>query len=280
MLHSVTVMNRHGMAIKGTVYQIELHEGDDELIDDEIKPVFEKLPDGLETMEEQRKAWLPECWIEAEEKTCYAACKAIDDVFTAFKNASNPDDVTELLQYPYTNTITINHQGANDALEAFRKVIDALYEQTDKVIVSGRDPSIRLIERIIDRYKENYDEFGGDNSPRNNAIMRAVFGYSQRPGPINFMQAFARGITLVKNKEKLIRSFEYRYWKNHFILPLDSDPHFRLGYEYFAAGVPGLLERRDECVGAYKTFCQSKTAAIQKPVLCTTQPKTMNPSNL
>src|SRR5437016_2821127 len=59
-LHPVTVKNRHGMAIKGTVYQIALHEGDNELIDDVIKPTFERLHRGLETMEGQRQEWLPE----------------------------------------------------------------------------------------------------------------------------------------------------------------------------------------------------------------------------
>lgn len=240
LLHPMTVKNRHGQMIQGTVYQIALHEGDNELIDDVIRPAFERLHHGLETMEAQRKAWLPEGWIKAEEETCASACEAIDNVFSAFKDASNPNDVTELQQRPYT--ITINNKGAKETLEAFREAIDALYKPTNKVIKSGRDPSIRLLERVINRYEENYDALGGYDTPRNNALLRAVFGYCQRPAPINFMQAFAQGVYyIVEDKKKLNRSFEYRNWSGHFILPLDSDSLSRLGYEYFAFGCAASL---------------------------------------
>src|SRR3990167_10322736 len=46
LLHKVTVKNRHGMPIKGTIYQIALHEGDDELISDAIIPAFMGLHHG------------------------------------------------------------------------------------------------------------------------------------------------------------------------------------------------------------------------------------------
>src|SRR3990167_6503225 len=232
LLHKVTVKNRHNMPIKGTVYQIALHEGDDELISDVIKRAFMKLDHGLEAMETQRQAWLPEGWMEAEERACVRALIAIDHVFTAFKNASNPNDVTELQQRPFT--ITINHQGAKETLEAFRKAIDLLYKPTDKVIESGRDPIIRLLERVTNRYGENYEALGEYNTPRNNVLMRAVFGYCQRFAPINFMQAFAQVIfDILENNKKLTRSFEYSNWKNNFILPFDSNLQFRLGYEFF-----------------------------------------------
>lgn len=256
--HPVMVKNRHGTEIKGTVYQVTLHEDDNELIDDVIEPAFKKLDRGLETMEAQRKAWLSEGWMEAEEKACANALTAIDNVFTALKNAG-PNDVTELQQYPYT--ITINNQEVNKALDACRKAIDALYKPTGKVIESGRDPTVRLIERFIDRYEENYVALGGDNAPRNNALMRAVFGYGQRHAPINFMQAFAMGIYyLIKNKEKLIRSFEYRNWREHFILPLDSDPHFRLGYEHFA-GRLGWASAASRVVGCLQDFLSIKNSS-------------------
>ena len=274
LLHKVTVKNRHGMVIKGTVYQIALHEGDDELIDDVIKPAFERFHNGLETMEAQRKAWLPDGWMEAEERACASALIAIDNVFAAFKNAANPKDVTELPNYPYT--ITIHNQQVNIALDAFRNAIDVLYKPTDKVIESGRDPIIRLLERVMNRYEENYDALGGYNTPRNNALMRKVFGYCERSAPINFMQAFAQGIYyILENKEKLTRSFEYRYWAGNFILPLDSDLQFRLGYEYFARAGGGGAGRSASAepgaaVRVYKTFCQSKTAAALQTCYATT----------
>ena len=233
LLHPMTVKNRHGMAIQGTVYQIALHEGDNELIEDVIRPAFERLQNGLQEMEAQREMWLPKNWMETEDKICRSACEAIDQLFTVFKSASNANDVTELPEFPFT--ITINHQGAKEALEACKKSIAALYQPTFNMIIRGRDPIIRLLDRVIDRFDENYDALGGYDSPRNNAIMREVFGYCQRFAPINFMQAFAMGIFyIVENKEKLVRSFEYRNWRGHLILPLDSDPLFRLGYEYFA----------------------------------------------
>lgn len=148
LLHPLIVKNCHSMLIRGTVYQIALHEGDDELIDDVIKPAFEKLHHGLETMEAQRNAWLPDGWMEAEVKTCENACKAIDEVFTAFKNASDPNDVTELRQHPYT--ITINNQEVNKRLATFRDVIDGLKGYS--ILPLDSEPLFRL----------GYEHFGGD----------------------------------------------------------------------------------------------------------------------
>lgn len=232
LLHSVRVKNRHDMEIQGTVYQIALHEGDNELIDDVIQPAFQRLHHGLEMMEAQRKKWLSDGWVEAEEKKFKSACVAIEQLFTVFRSASNANDVTELPQYPYT--ITINHQGAKKALEVCKESIAALYQPTVKITI-GRDPIIRLLEQVNDRFEENYNALGEYDSPRNNAIIREVYGYCQRFAPINYMQAFAMGVyNIVENKEKLVRSFEYRMWPGNFILPLDSDPQSRLGYEHFA----------------------------------------------
>lgn len=55
LLHPVTVMNRHGQVIQGTPYQIALHECDDELVADVIKPAFERLRNGLEMMETRER---------------------------------------------------------------------------------------------------------------------------------------------------------------------------------------------------------------------------------
>jgi hypothetical protein len=100
--------------------------------------------------------------------------------------------------------------------------------------MTTKGSSTPCLVRLMNRYEENYKALGGFNTPRNNALMRMVFGYCQRPAPINFMQAFAQGIYyIVENKKKLIRSFEYGNWQSHFVLPLDSDLGLRLGYEYF-----------------------------------------------
>lgn len=235
LLHPLTVKNRHGQAIHGTAYQIALHEWDDELIADVIKPAFEQLPNGLETMEAQRQTWLPEGWLEAEEKACAKVLTAIDNLFAAFRSASNPNDVTELPNRPYT--ITINHEGAKEALRASREAMDALYVPTDEVITSGRDPSIRLLERIITKYEKNYAALGGWDSPRNHALVRQCFGYGQRFSPINLMQAYAQGPAyIVLEKEKLTRTFEYRNGSGGSILPLDSNSALHLGYEYCVIG--------------------------------------------
>lgn len=82
------------------------------------------------------------------------------------------------------------------------------------------------------------------------------------------MQAFVMGIyNIVENKEKLIRSFEYRNWKGHYILPLDSDPIFRLGYEYF--GWQSALGRGRTGVGCVtKLFVNQKQLQLYTPALC------------
>lgn len=268
LLHRVIVKNRHGMKMKGTVYQVALHEGDNELIDDVIKDAFKKLQDGEKTMEAQRQKWFPDSGLEAEERACANACEAIDNLFAAFKNATHPDDVTKSAESPYT--ITINHQGVKEALEAYREAIDALYKPTNKVIENGRDPIIRLLDRVMDRYEENYNQLGGFNSPRNNALMQMGFGYCQRPAPINFMQTFAQGSYYIAGKnEKLSRTFEYQNWAGHFILPLDSDPLNRLGYEYFGhygvATCPVALN--DEWWCLTRLFINQKQSLACNPAL-------------
>lgn len=276
LLHPVTVENRHGMAIKGTIYQIALHEGDDELIEDVIKPAFERLHQGLETMETQRKDWLPEGWMEAEEQVLASVFEAIDNVFTAFKNASDPNDFTELPHHPFT--ITINNEAASAALKACREAIDALYQPIEKVIKHGRDPSMRLLERVIDRYIENFDALGGQyHAPRNNAVMRSLYGYGQRSAPVNFMQAFAQLIHyLVKENKKLSRKFEYKDMPGHSILPLDSDPNFRLGNDYFAGGCTGGWV--GACDREYIKLFLNRKQQIYTHALCNIQSKTLNHS--
>lgn len=274
LLHPMTVKNRHDQKIKGTIYQIALHEGDEELIDKVIKPPFEKLDNGAARMEEQHKAWLCHDWLEAEDKACANALAAIDNVFAAFINASHPNDVTELRQYPYT--ITIHDKNACKALAAARSAIDALYQPTDEVITSGRDPIIRVIEYFNDQYIKNYDALGGDNRPRNNALMRSLYGYFQRFAPINFMQAFAQGIYyIVNDKQPLIRSFEYSNWPGRTILPLDSDPLFRLGNEYYACvfGADWSWARVD--VGGFTKLFINQKQQLYKPALCRDQSKTL-----
>ena len=261
LLYSATVENRHHMPIRGTAYQIALHESDNELIDDVIEPAFKRLNDGLKTMKVQRQAWLPEDWLEAETIACIDALAAIDQVFATFKTASRPDDVTQ------ANTrlwpITIHNQEANLVLETFRKTIDTLYQVTDKEITGGRDPIVRLLEYFIDQYNENYQTLDGDNSPRNNALMRLCYGYLQRYAPINFMQAFAMGIYyIVEGKKTLTRSLEYNACEDHFILPLDSDVTDRLGFDHYASGQRNMSTNFQMVKNSYKPFYQSKTAAL------------------
>jgi len=273
LLHPVSVKNRHGMEIKGTVYQIALHEGDHELVDDVIEPAFKRLNDGLTKMKEQHQAWLPEGWLEAETAACKSAMSAIDNLFAAFKRASNPNDVIELEQRP--KTITIHHLEVNLALETFRKEIDKLYQATDKPKVSGRDPIARLLGYFIDRYIENVETLGSHASPRNNALFRLGYGYLQRYAPINFLQAFAMAIFfLVSSHHKLKRKFEYCGWPDHYILPLDSEPADRLGHEYFVGGGlyrPGALGQGQGGYPEYeKIFYQLKISIF----ICITIKKT------
>lgn len=247
------------MVIKGTIYQIALHEGDDDLIDNMIKPAFKKLHHGLEEMKKQRKAWLPDGWMEDEKKACANTLTAIDNLFTAFRTASHPNDVTESEQQPYT--ININDKNAKTALEFARKAIDSLCQSTDKVITTGRDPSIRLLEHVVDQFNKNSPyAFWLGNRPRNNTLLRFLYGYSQRFAPINFMQAFAQGLHYYcrDNKQSLTRSFKHASDDaDHVIFPLDSDPLFRLGNEYFA-DFCGKRATKDTTFGFTKPFINHK----------------------
>lgn len=124
-------------------------------------------------------------------------------------------------------------------------------------------------------YRKNFAAFSANNHRQNVLCSNQVIGYLQSLCPAFTLQIYAFGLYyLVEKGEKLIRSYEFRYDRGFLILPLGSNPSFRLGYEYFVGRFIRLEEgdvrwaRRE--VGTFMgNLCRAKTSSL--PVLCNVQ---------
>lgn len=154
-------------------------------------------------------------------------------------------------------------------LNAFRE-----YIKPKGVITTGKHFNMQLLIKAFALYDRKYVAFGHWDSHKNNLCWRKLIGYMQRFLPACYAQAFAQGIHyIVECGGKLRRSFEFRYGGGSYF-PLDSDPNFRLGYNYAAAR--GNLGRGDRGMAVVdgsdlfarapvlRKLCQAKTATLQR----------------
>jgi hypothetical protein len=172
--------------------------------------------------------------------------------------------VTQAIRGSNTNT------DCEAALEAMRKHFKA------KKVHNNGEALVFETEKF---YRQNYDVMGGYDSRRNRLIRIEVIGYQQRLCPAFTLQCYAFGVyDLVYEGKKLSRSFEFRNDRGVLILPLDSNPNSRLGFDYFC-GVPGFWRRARggwPCKRAavavcclLANLCRAKTSVL--PVLCNVQ---------
>ncbi len=118
------------------------------------------------------------------------------------------------------------------ALTKFRN-----YLKPKDIIRNGLHFNIELLSEAFCIYNDAMRRFNtvGDHykDPVFVLIWRQVIGYIQRYLPANYAHAFCQGLrALVELEEKLKRSLKVTYYTGELFFPLDSDPSFRLGYEY------------------------------------------------
>jgi hypothetical protein len=123
-------------------------------------------------------------------------------------------------------------------------------------------------------YRKNFAAFSANDHRQNRLCSKQVIGYLQSLCPAFALQIYAFGpCYLVERGEKLVRSYEFRNDPSVFILPLNSNPSFRIGREYFAcgwgAGLGCCLEGGGRRPWHSENLCRAKTSAL--PVLCNVQ---------
>ncbi|OAI49081.1 hypothetical protein AYO45_03530 [Gammaproteobacteria bacterium SCGC AG-212-F23] len=86
-------------------------------------------------------------------------------------------------------------------------------------------------------YDNNFEPFGNHwSAPKNVFSVQKIMGIPQRGLPAGELQLHAQGpYSVLVNGDKLKRTFSFTL-AGGSILPVDSDPSFRLGYNYMAAG--------------------------------------------
>jgi hypothetical protein len=226
--------------IEGTAFQLALGADDVEM-SEMIAPYFDKLPGGGGPAAKE---------------------KQIKDQFpTGEESKNNAVDSAELKKVVQAISDSATDADCEAALQAFKA-----YLKPKDIIQSGKHFNTDILIEAFKLYDEKYNDFGGWDSRRNNLFWRQVIGNIQCCLPSCYAQAFCQGLyAIVEDKEKLERSFGFRYSPGTIYFPLDSDPNFRLGVD-FAGTCGGLLAAPRRCwIGCdvVEKLCRAKTDALR-----------------
>lgn len=250
LLEKGTVVDYSGRTIQGTALQIALgaedvgYQKDEECMVEMIQRYFDKLPDGKQALATQITEQFPEGWEEKENERAKNDSDALNKVIQAIADSNDNDN-------------------CEAALQAFRD-----YLAPKDIIKTGKHFNAQLLMEASKLYDDNYSQFGGYDSHKNNICWRKVIGTIQRFLPACYAQAFCQGIYgIVEDGEILRRRLKFRFGKNPFFFPLDSESAFRLGVDYAGSlgGVPtgaGVGRELDGSVvvgrGTFKTYAEQK----------------------
>lgn len=171
------------------------------------------------------------------------------------------------------------------ALEKLRTYLNKEYIQQEytpeRLKNVGTDFDDELLVEAFKLYGQYYNKLGGLDKPKTNLFWRRVIGYLERFVSIRTGQDLCQGpYYLTKEGEKPCRELVFRNNPDVVYFPLDSDPYFRLGYEYAVspcwAGCPE--KQRYLCALPYRSaqaLCQAKKAGLERLMceLCHQQPK-------
>lgn len=144
-----------------------------------------------------------------------------------------------ICQAPNHDTIEAIASHCESALQAFRDYLDKEYVQQkstpEALKNAGTDFDETLLIIAFELYGQYYDELGGYNKPKTNLFWRRMIGYLERFVSARTAQDFCQGSCyLTEEGEKPHRQLTYCD-SDVVYFPLDSDPNFRLGYEYAIA---------------------------------------------
>jgi L-rhamnose mutarotase len=220
--------------------------GDNEKATAEIrKQQRQQFPAGYEKLESDKKS-----------KDSIALKEVVDAIKNAkveFINGSDSESNGE---------VSVDAKG-EAALNKFRQ-----YLMPTGVITSGKLFNIDLLIEAFELYEQKFEEFGGSpHSPRNVLFWRKIIGYIERHLPTSHIQVLCH---LLYDDKPLIRELVFGLMGPVF-LPLDSDPHLRLGYDYAIGwheqGQMGLLDevqRRRQYLSEFMRGKHTSVAQLRK----------------
>ena len=215
LLESGIVRDYSNRIIFGTALQIAAgaedvrYQQNEKCMAEMIQRYWKRLSKGDVKIATQIQKQYPEGYAIQEETRIVNDSEALHKVIDAIANAALGDD-------------------CEAALQAFRK-----YLQPNVVFKTGRHFNTYLLIQAFKLYDDNYSRFGGWDSEKNNLCWRKVIGYIQRFLPACYAQAFCQGIHyIVEEDEPLSRCLRFRDNNKAVFFPLDSDPRFRLGYDF------------------------------------------------
>ena len=240
LLNRGQVEDYSGRTIEGTAFQLALGAEDVEMLEMMVPYLDE------DEKHRQYEAQFPPEKEKAEQQCQKRDLAALQTVFKAIGASNNDKD-------------------AEKALVEFRN-----YLKPGGVIKTGKHFNAQLLLKAFELYDQHYEAFGNTwKSRKNQTAWRKVVGYIQRFLPACYAQAFCQGIYyIVKNREKLHRSLEFRYDKGILFYPLDSDSSSRLGFDHACHGRtrvrPGGFGRPFGCLGVFfRKLCQAKAEELR-----------------
>lgn len=224
LLYKGKVTDYSGRKIKGTAYQMALGAEDIEMAE-MIQGHLKKLPDGLAEIIRQQKQQFPSDEKNLREENL-KEIKALEAITQFICDAKEEEIATDDFKFD----LKISER-CQIALAQFRSSLDPA---SDKVITQGKHFNLELLLKALELYERHYDTFGTCRSSAKNMLFwRQVIGYIQRLMPACYAQAFCQGLYyVVVAGNKLRRSLNFINNRDIFFFPNDSDPHYRLGYEY------------------------------------------------
>lgn len=150
-------------------------------------------------------------------------------------------------------------------------VLKALYQfrnylEPKAAYTTGYHSNPQLLLEAYQSYDNNFARFGDSwFSPKNVLCVQKIAGLAQRDLSACELQLHAQGpyaVLVDGNKSK--RTFSFTYGGGA-VLPLDSDPCFRLGYNYFAGGERGRVAGREGAMaGGLGILMSSKNISAAK----------------
>ena len=221
LLETGRVTAYSGHIIEGTALQMALgardfriqnnEEGMVEMLDRYLKT----LPDGEINIKDQVERQFPNGLLQDDNLEYVPVLRAVVD---KIKVSKKDEDCEKVLQI----------------FRDFLKPKDVI--KTKDIIKTGTHFNDSLLFSALRHYNDNFNNFGGRNSRKNNLFWRKVIGYIQRFLPACYAQAMCQGLHFIISKDqKLTRSLNITIdSKNHYsFFPLvSSGLAASLGYEY------------------------------------------------
>lgn len=211
------VVDYSGRKIFGTALQLAMGAKDVRYHDDEERMVemlmkyYRRLRNGESIIASQIAEQFPDGFEKQEEQRRKRDSEALHKVINAIANSSNDKQ-------------------RDKAIKGF---VDYLKLQTTNTLTTGYHSNEQLLIEALKLYDENYEQFGGWDSVKNNYCWRKVIGNIERYLTACDAQAFCQCIyDIIDFKRKLTRSLTCRYDENVKFYPLDSDPCFLLGDDF------------------------------------------------